>query len=80
MHFPFIINEQQYKYTTNVSYMQRKNKKNTFYYIYFCYMTNTKQTDKEELKVLLKRDDLPNNVRKSIEKKLEYVNKPVCKK
>lgn len=43
-------------------------------------MTNTKQTDKEELKVLLKRDDLPNNVRKSIEKKLEYVNKPVCKK
>ena len=50
------------------------------HYYYFCYMTKTKQTDKEELKELLKRDDLPKNVRKSIEKKLEYVNKPVCKK
>lgn len=60
--------------------MQRKNKKNTFYYIYFCYMTKTKGNSTEELKELLKRDDLPKNIRKSIEKKLEYINKPVCKK
>lgn len=43
-------------------------------------MTKTKGNSTEELKELLKRDDLPKNIRKSIEKKLEYINKPVCKK
>lgn len=58
--------------------MQQNNNKFPHHYLYFCFMDD-KKTKEAELKAMLEKTDLPDNVRKSIKKKLAYINKPVRK-
>lgn len=58
--------------------MQQNKNKFQYHYLYFCSMDD-KKTKEAELKAMLEKSDLPDHIRKSIEKKLAYINKPIRK-